>query len=114
MALMFEKLVVYRRAADFTDGDGDVDATDKGTPGTTCTGTVNGACRILDLDPALDTAQRAKPAVALRPVRRADSAESRVHGDYGERSERERAAIGKVSRDAPVRPATCPEGASTT
>jgi RHS repeat-associated protein len=32
------------------DGDGDVDATDKGTPGTTCTGTVTGACRILDLD----------------------------------------------------------------
>jgi len=32
------------------DGDGDVDATDKGTPGTTCTGTVSGACRILDLD----------------------------------------------------------------
>ncbi|UCC29103.1 MAG: hypothetical protein JSU86_12980 [Phycisphaerales bacterium] len=32
------------------DGDGDVDATDKGTPGSTCTGTVSGACRILDLD----------------------------------------------------------------
>jgi RHS repeat-associated protein len=32
------------------DGDGDVDATDKGTPGTDCTGTVSGACRILDLD----------------------------------------------------------------
>ena len=32
------------------DGDGDVDATDKGTPGTTCSGTVTGACRILDLD----------------------------------------------------------------
>jgi hypothetical protein len=32
------------------DGDGDVDATDKGTPGTTCTGTVSGSCRILDLD----------------------------------------------------------------
>jgi len=32
------------------DGDGDVDSTDKGTPGTTCTGTVSGACRILDLD----------------------------------------------------------------
>ena len=32
------------------DGDTDVDATDKGTPGTTCTGTVSGACRILDLD----------------------------------------------------------------
>ncbi len=32
------------------DGDGDVDATDKGTPGTTCTGTVSGECRILDLD----------------------------------------------------------------
>jgi hypothetical protein len=27
-----------------------VDATDKGTPGTDCTGTVSGACRILDLD----------------------------------------------------------------
>lgn len=27
-----------------------MDATDKGTPGTTCTGTVSGACRILDLD----------------------------------------------------------------
>jgi RHS repeat-associated protein len=32
------------------DGDGDVDSTDKGTVGTTCTGTVTGACRILDLD----------------------------------------------------------------
>ena len=32
------------------DGDGDVDSTDKGTPGTTCTGTVSGTCRILDLD----------------------------------------------------------------
>jgi len=32
------------------DGDGDVDADDKGTPGTTCTGTLTGACRILDLD----------------------------------------------------------------
>lgn len=32
------------------DGDGDVDSTDKGTPGTDCTGTVSGACRILDLD----------------------------------------------------------------
>ncbi len=32
------------------DGDGDVDATDKGTPGTDCTGTVTGACRVLDLD----------------------------------------------------------------
>ncbi len=32
------------------DGDGDVDSTDKGTPGTPCTGTVSGACRILDLD----------------------------------------------------------------
>ncbi len=31
------------------DGDSDVDATDKGTPGTTCT-TLTGACRILDLD----------------------------------------------------------------
>jgi len=32
------------------DGDGDVDATDKGTPGSTCTGTVSSECRILDLD----------------------------------------------------------------
>jgi hypothetical protein len=32
------------------DGDGDVDSTDKGTPGTDCTGTVTGDCRILDLD----------------------------------------------------------------
>ena len=32
------------------DGDGDVDGADKGTPGSTCTGTVAGACRILDLD----------------------------------------------------------------
>ena len=32
------------------DGDQDMDATDKGTPGSTCTGTVSGACRILDLD----------------------------------------------------------------
>ncbi len=32
------------------DGDGDVDATDKGTPGTDCTGTVTGACRVNDLD----------------------------------------------------------------
>jgi len=32
------------------DGDGDVDSTDKGTVGTTCTGTVSGLCRILDLD----------------------------------------------------------------
>jgi len=32
------------------DGDGDVDSDDKGTPGTDCTGTVSGSCRILDLD----------------------------------------------------------------
>lgn len=32
------------------DGDGDVDSTDKGTVGTTCTGTVSASCRILDLD----------------------------------------------------------------
>jgi hypothetical protein len=32
------------------DGDGDVDSTDKGTVGRTCTGTVSGSCRILDLD----------------------------------------------------------------
>ena len=32
------------------DGDNDVDATDKGTVGVTCTGTVSGACRILDVD----------------------------------------------------------------
>ena len=32
------------------DGDQDVDSTDKGTPGSTCTGTVSGACRVLDLD----------------------------------------------------------------
>ena len=32
------------------DGDQDVDSTDKGTVGTTCTGTVSGSCRILDLD----------------------------------------------------------------
>ncbi|HNQ22437.1 MAG TPA: RHS repeat-associated core domain-containing protein [Phycisphaerae bacterium] len=39
---------LHRLEADATDGD--VDATDKGTVGTTCTGTVSGACRILDLD----------------------------------------------------------------
>ena len=32
------------------DGDGIVNSTDKGTPGTTCSGTLSGACRILDLD----------------------------------------------------------------
>jgi len=32
------------------DGDQDVDSTDKATVGTTCTGTVSGSCRILDLD----------------------------------------------------------------
>ena len=32
------------------DGDGLVNSTDKGTPGTTCSGTLSGACRILDLD----------------------------------------------------------------
>ena len=32
------------------DGDKDVDSADKGTPGTDCTGTVSGACRILDFD----------------------------------------------------------------
>jgi len=32
------------------DGDRDVDSDDKGTPGTDCTGTVSGSCRILDLD----------------------------------------------------------------
>ncbi len=31
------------------DGDADVDATDKGTVGFTCTGTVTGSCRILYL-----------------------------------------------------------------
>jgi RHS repeat-associated protein len=34
----------FRRVQD------DVDSTDKGTVGTTCTGTVSGSCRILDLD----------------------------------------------------------------
>ncbi|MGH8674171.1 MAG: hypothetical protein ACREVG_07670 [Burkholderiales bacterium] len=32
------------------DGDNDVDASDKGTVGVTCTGTISGACRVLDLD----------------------------------------------------------------
>ena len=32
------------------DGDRVVDSTDKGTPGTTCSGTVAGSCRIVDLD----------------------------------------------------------------
>jgi len=32
------------------DGDGNVNSTDKGSVGTTCTGTVSGSCRILDLD----------------------------------------------------------------
>ena len=32
------------------DGDGAVDGIDKGFPGVTCTGTVTGACRVLDLD----------------------------------------------------------------
>ncbi len=32
------------------DGDQDVDVTDTGTVGVDCTGTVSGACRILDLD----------------------------------------------------------------
>ncbi|MCO6439101.1 MAG: hypothetical protein J5J06_18565, partial [Phycisphaerae bacterium] len=32
------------------DADGDVDATDKGTVGVTCTGTPSAECRILDLD----------------------------------------------------------------
>ncbi len=31
------------------DGDGDVDTTDKGTPGSTCT-TMSGDCRVVDLD----------------------------------------------------------------
>jgi len=35
-------------------------------------------------------------------------------GDYGERSERERAAIGKADMDVRVRPATCPQGVSRT
>ena len=35
------------------DGGGDDGATENGAPGSTCTGTVTGACRILDLD--LDT-----------------------------------------------------------
>jgi YD repeat-containing protein len=36
-----------------------------------------------------------------------------IWSQYGERSERKRAATGKASRDARVRPATCPEEAST-
>lgn len=32
------------------DSDGDFDSDDKGTPGTTCTGTVSAECRVLDLD----------------------------------------------------------------
>ncbi len=64
------------------DADGDVDSTDKGTPGTDCTGTVTGACRILDLDPALDTSPRAEHTVAWRQPRVAGRDESRVHGDY--------------------------------
>ncbi len=64
------------------DADGNVDSTDKGTPGTDCTGTVSGACRILDLDPALDTSPRAEHAVAWRQPRVAGRDESRVHGDY--------------------------------
>jgi len=62
------------------DGDGDVDSTDKGTPGTTCTGTVSGACRILDL--VLDS-----PLPALRADRKAimgfaHRGVSRIDGDY--------------------------------
>lgn len=32
------------------DGNGKVDSVDKGTVGTTCTGTISGVCRVLDLD----------------------------------------------------------------
>jgi RHS repeat-associated protein len=47
----YGELTVHQRSSyGDRDGDGDVDATDKGTPGTTCTGTVSGTCRILDLD----------------------------------------------------------------
>ena len=66
------------------DGDGNVNSTDKGTPGTTCTGTVSGSCRILDLD-----------------------------FDGGERSERERAAIGKASTTRASGPRARPEPANT-
>ena len=47
----YGQVTVHQETA-YGDRDGDhvVDATDKGAPGITCTGTVTGACRILDLD----------------------------------------------------------------
>ncbi len=42
------------------DGDADVDSTDKGTVGVTCTGTVGGACRILDFDGDYDSTDATK------------------------------------------------------
>jgi len=47
----YGEVTVYQETAyGDRDGDQDVDATDKGVPGTDCTGTVTGACRVLDFD----------------------------------------------------------------
>jgi len=61
---------------------GDVDAADKGTVGTTCTGTVSGPCRILDLDPAVDSAGAAPRPACGASAGKARPAVSMVHGDY--------------------------------
>ena len=41
---------VHGVGRNLTEGDADVDSTDKGWVGVDCAGTVTGACRILDLD----------------------------------------------------------------
>ena len=71
---------LHRLEADATDGD--VDATDKGSVGTTCTGTVSGPCRILDLDPAIDSAGAAPRPACSASAGEARTAVSMVHGDY--------------------------------
>lgn len=86
------------------DGDQDVDSTDKGTVGSTCTGTVTGSCRILDL--VLDTARRASPAAASRPVRERGRDESRIDGDYDSTDATKFDALTQGTMRHPGRPAT--------
>ncbi len=45
-----ELIVTQETSFGDRDGDAEVDSDDKGTPGSTCTGTVTAECRILDLD----------------------------------------------------------------
>jgi hypothetical protein len=76
----YGQLTVHQRSSfGDRDGDGDVDATDKDTPGTTCIGTPTAACRILDGDGDYDATDATlfdnlDPGNAAHPGRRSAAA----------------------------------------